>query len=855
MKTITTITLSTFLACLTLSAQETQPPRGGGLAERFKKLDRDGDGKLTKDEIPRLFDQLDKNKDGVVTPEEAAMYRPGAPPTPTTATTPAMTPTASSAELKRTLDIRYVTMPGVEAKLHSLDVYAPKEAKGAPVLVFVHGGGWRGGDKSNRGHGENLAQRYCAEGFVLVSVNYRLTPAGQHPANIQDVAKAVAWVHGHIAEHGGDPAQMSIMGHSAGAHLASLVAADERWLKAEGKTLDILKRAVLLDTAAYDIPRFIKEFAGDRQGAGMKALYVSAFGDTEAAWRDASPQLHLALNKHTPPMLLFYTGTRMAAKTLAPAFAEALTRVGAPSRAVDTITLEHNEILSNAAVKEHPLAQLVLRFLNGEDITKFPDKLSVAAPAPASSAPKPAPKPAASVKEADNANTSSLSFTFTQDYFPGTKDAHGQFTTGTELNYLVAHDGKLFATVSCWNLDKNGPNPGPHVLVKKSATAPWEVDQVFGPDYLRAGSMKSVVFTTDRSGKKLDAPVAILIAEAARIRPPLSAGAWSRDDAKGKWTRMVVTTDTTRADGNTTMGTELRAFASHVDRVTGVYHVFAAASKGAIFRGAFDPGVPGRIAWEKAPELDGARARIHGLAEAEGVLYAAVGVIPDVTGPEGGGIFRRVDGVQPKWEFVYRWEAKSAHRRKSMPAMRGPTAIPALDGKGEVLIGAPESTGVIEVIAPGPMPLATRELDIRDYFAKSWNATGEMSASLFAYNEFTPFTHPDTGARVHLIGGWIRHPAGGELNRSSWMLVRDATGHYTHLRVWDPAHPPAEIVFGGLRGCRTICVSPFPEDKGRVIYCGGFDATGLGGDTKYRDTAWILKGALLETESSKTGAR
>jgi len=354
----------------------------------------------------------------------------------------------------------------------------------------------------------------------------------------------------------------------------------------------------------------------------------------------------------------------------------------------------------------------------------------------------------------------------------------------------------------------------------------------------------SVAFTTDRSGKKLTPPVSLLIAEAARIRPPLSAGAWSRDDATGKWTRMVVTTDTRRADGNTTMGTELRAFASHVDRVTGVHHVFAAASKGAIFRGAYDPGLPGRIAWEKHPELDGARARIHGLAEADHVLYAAVGVVPDVTGPEGGGIFRRVDGAQPKWEFVYRWEAESAHRRKSMPAMRGLTAIPSPDGKSEVLIGAPESTGVIEVIAPGRTPLAVRELDIRDYFAKAWNATGEMSASLFAYNEFTPFTHPATGACVHLIGGWIRHPAGGELERSSWMLVRDATGHYTHLRIWDPAHPPADNIFGGLRGCRTICVSPFPEDAGRVIYCGGFDATGLGRDTKYRDTAWIYKGTL-----------
>ncbi|MBU6303224.1 MAG: carboxylesterase family protein [Verrucomicrobia bacterium] len=170
----------------------------------FQRLDRNGDGKLTKDEIPRLFDQLDKNKDGVVTPEEAAAYRPGAPTTPTTPTTPAMTPTASSAEVKRTLDIRYANTPDVEAKSQSLDVYAPKDAKAAPVIIFIHGGGWRNGDKSNPAVGSQPAAHFCAEGFVFVSMNHRLTPAGKHPANIQDVAKAVAWVHNHIAEHGGE---------------------------------------------------------------------------------------------------------------------------------------------------------------------------------------------------------------------------------------------------------------------------------------------------------------------------------------------------------------------------------------------------------------------------------------------------------------------------------------------------------------------------------------------------------------------------------------------------------------------------------------------------------------------------
>jgi acetyl esterase/lipase len=283
-----------------------------------------------------------------------------------------------AAEMVKSLDLRYANTPGVEAKSQSLDVYSPKDAKNAPVIIFIHGGGWRRGDKSNPGVGSQPAAHFNKHGFVFVSINYRLTPEGQHPANIQDVAKAVAWVHDHIAEYGGDPAQINIMGHSAGAHLTALIATDETRLKAEGKPLSILKRAILLDTAAYDIPRFLKEFQEAGAGGPMRQLYTNAFGDTEEQWRDASPQAHVAPGKNIPPMLLFFTGSRMAANTLAPALAAALTQAGSPSRAVDTITLEHNEIGQKAADETHPLGQLVLQFLQGADVTTFPDKLGTA---------------------------------------------------------------------------------------------------------------------------------------------------------------------------------------------------------------------------------------------------------------------------------------------------------------------------------------------------------------------------------------------------------------------------------------------------------------------------------------------
>jgi hypothetical protein len=203
-----------------------------------------------------------------------------------------------------------------------------------------------------------------------------------------------------------------------------------------------------------------------------------------------------------------------------------------------------------------------------------------------------------------------------------------------------------------------------------------------------------------------------------------------------------------------------------------------------------------------------------------------------------------VDGPQPRWEWLYRWQVPDTARAK--PAMRGLTAISAASGQGQELIGALETMGRIEVINPARNHEVRREFDIRAYFEKAWGGTQDK-VSLFAYNEFTPFTHPGTGDKFHLIGGWIRHPGSDDLLRSAWVLVRDAAAHYTHFRVWDGAHATAANLTGGLRGARTICVSPFPSDEGRVIYLGGFDAAA----GPHRDTAWIYKGTLTASERKK----
>jgi len=113
-----------------------------------------------------------------------------------------------------------------------LDIYLPRAAEKAPrprkTLVFIHGGGWTRGHKDRYGF---LGRAFARAGYVVVVTNYRLYPQAAFPAFVEDAAKAVAWVRANIAGHGGDPERIYLMGHSAGAHIAALVALDPRYLR------------------------------------------------------------------------------------------------------------------------------------------------------------------------------------------------------------------------------------------------------------------------------------------------------------------------------------------------------------------------------------------------------------------------------------------------------------------------------------------------------------------------------------------------------------------------------------------------------------------------------------------------
>lgn len=144
-----------------------------------------------------------------------------------------------------------------------LDIHAPAEAgeRPWPVLVFFYGGGWDSGDKGQYGW---AAQALAARGFLVATADYRLVPGIQFPAFIEDAAAATATVGRVAGEYGGDPARLGVIGHSAGAHLALMIALDRRYMAATGAPPELIKAAAGLagpyDFLPFDVPASVNAF-------------------------------------------------------------------------------------------------------------------------------------------------------------------------------------------------------------------------------------------------------------------------------------------------------------------------------------------------------------------------------------------------------------------------------------------------------------------------------------------------------------------------------------------------------------------------------------------------------------------
>lgn len=200
------------------------------------------------------------------------------------------------------------------------DVYAPEQARGAPVLLMVHGGAWIAGDKDAERIIANKLARWLPRGFVFVIVNYRLLPEAGPLDQARDVAYALAAAQEQAATWGADRSKFILIGHSAGAHLLALLAAQPE-LAAAAAARPWLG-TILLDSGALDVPAIMKE--------RHLALYDRAFGKNPAYWQAVSP--YHQLRRETAPLLAVCSSRRSDACPQARQFAARAEALG--SRAV-----------------------------------------------------------------------------------------------------------------------------------------------------------------------------------------------------------------------------------------------------------------------------------------------------------------------------------------------------------------------------------------------------------------------------------------------------------------------------------------------------------------------------------------
>jgi acetyl esterase/lipase len=206
-----------------------------------------------------------------------------------------------------------------QSMAHLLDIYQPEDCQSCPVIIYIHGGTWVLGDKGGPSY---KAKAFTDNNYIYVSINYRLSPDYQFPAHAYDVAQAFYWIKKNIHNYGGNPEKIFLLGHSAGGHLAALIALDEKYLDKYDLSPSDIAGVIGLDSAAYHLPSL---FSAEPEN---QYLFSWAFGDNPQDWEDASPMNYVREGIIPPPILLLVAGCREVSETVNQAFYKQLQYFG-----------------------------------------------------------------------------------------------------------------------------------------------------------------------------------------------------------------------------------------------------------------------------------------------------------------------------------------------------------------------------------------------------------------------------------------------------------------------------------------------------------------------------------------------
>ena len=224
-----------------------------------------------------------------------------------------------------------------------LDIYAPQNAGNVPVFIHVHGGGWKNG---NRKYVQSKPEWFLKNGWVFVSIDYRLLPEAPVTTQAKDVEAAYRWVRANIGQHGGDPARIAISGHSAGCHLVALTGCRGG--------LPGAAALVLSDVDIYDIAR-------QAERNGLRSMHKEAFSDP-ALWAELSPITYASTTRHMP-ILIAWSRVK-GHKRSALEFAAALEKGGTHVETFDGSSYSHFSINRNFGKESGGVTAATMDFLN-----------------------------------------------------------------------------------------------------------------------------------------------------------------------------------------------------------------------------------------------------------------------------------------------------------------------------------------------------------------------------------------------------------------------------------------------------------------------------------------------------------
>ena len=215
------------------------------------------------------------------------------------------------------------------------------------MVLFVHGGAWRRGDKNYLGIYSGIGTSFARQGIGVVVTNYRLSPGVRHPEHIKDVARAFAWTRKNLPRYGGNAEQIFVMGHSAGGHLVALLATDAGYLKAEGLTTGAI-RGVIAMSGVYEVP---------------PKVFVDVFG-ADADIRKSAAPLH-QVHTGVPDCLILYADKDFpgCGKEPSEAFAKALADRGNKVTTREIPDSNHYLIILTAGDPDHAVSRTIRDFI------------------------------------------------------------------------------------------------------------------------------------------------------------------------------------------------------------------------------------------------------------------------------------------------------------------------------------------------------------------------------------------------------------------------------------------------------------------------------------------------------------